>query len=342
MTTLLQEPNALLTQLQHAVPADLNECLRQTISWSKSASEEGLNALLVGIAEHIDAQRGHSNLCALLLQYVTLPQEGASSIIERMLEVVSSSAPESLEFLNALSQMSLPEGTDPDSMEPDDLDALLLAQRQRLAQDHPQSAAHAKRIKDALSAALGILERERQTLRAARASSAWRDILQDLSSVLEEARMMRALFEGFDAQQVLCVALDTGDLWTLRVDGVTDLKQLHALLIHALIKPLDEEALSVVNGSGPHFNGSWVEGQWTFWDSPEASEPLSEEDALTRLPRVVWKDTSFVVVCVRKAQAYASWTLMRTFDMPATIEVVEHSNDEAQIDAILASLNPAP
>lgn len=331
-------PDAILDRLQRAAPGDLNEHLRHVVSWSKDAPQGDLSALLDGVAHSIESRQERGSLFALMLQYVTLPEEGVPDLVARMLDVLESSTPEALAFLDALSHMTLPEGTDPDAMQPDDLDELMAQQRQRIAQAHPSSAAAAQHIKNALSAALGVLERDRRALRAARASSRWAAALSAVAPMVDEARMTRTLLECFDEQPVLCVALDTGTTWTLKIDGVTDLKQLHALLIHALVKPLDEDALSIADGSGPHFNGSWVQGQWTFWSTPDAAEPLTEEGALARLPRIVWQGTEHVVVCVRAAQTYESWTLMRTFDMPASVEVLERCEDEAQVDAIVGAI----
>ena len=336
--TELTNPQALLDHLESVPPTELNAQLKRIISWSEQGDEAQRQQLLAQLAQRIEAQSLRSGLCALLTQYVAFPEQGVDAFVSSMLDLITSDTQDALEFLEALSELSLPEDVDPDAMDPDELDALKANLQRQLAQQHPRISQRAQRVKHAAGAALGVFERARPALRAARASDAWRAAMEPLAPRLQEARMTLDLFECLDAQPVLFIELDTSQCWRLRVDGVTDLKQLHALLAHTLVEPLEADALSIVDGSGPHFNGSWFQGRWTFYQSSEADTALGADDPLSKLRVTQRAQSPHVVVCARRAQSYESWTLMRTFDMPATVDVLEHITDPDVIESILVGL----
>ena len=150
---------------------------------------------------------------------------------------------------------------------------------------------------------------------------------EHLSDHGPSARVLTLLHMIHD-EEVLVLLADTQRGFLVHLDGVTDTPQLHGLLMHALapelgLEPLDPEALSVLDGSGPHFTGAWLQGVWTLWSADalggasglelDPGAPPHHQIAALAVPGLAPRRQGRLVFVLAPPESMESWTLFRRF-----------------------------
>jgi len=131
--------------------------------------------------------------------------------------------------------------------------------------------------------AVAMLCRHREVRRAAALDAELRSALESAMAWHASSRYLQRLLAAPDQEPLLVVEPAGGRAWVTRIDGVSDNRQLLALLQHALCRDLGmpeltAEVLAVLQGSGPRRCASEVVAHWALcqWTAAGTRQPGPE------------------------------------------------------------------
>lgn len=277
---------------------------------------------------------------------LSVPYMGAQSAAFEALIVVSQAQFErAIPFAQEVAKAF--EGYVPDEAQEDE-DQILA----RLAQADPEGSAAWHTLNAALQGLVIAASLDRQARAVLNQHEALRDHLSQHWPVHGPSARLLTLMHMLDDESIFVIEVESGRCFELHVEGITEAQQLHGFLLQALheplgLEPLDAEALAILDGSGPHFTGAWLQGRWTLWSvdalSPTLELPSTSEgnEALLLssypVPSLAPRRQGALVVALGPMVLFESWTLMRRFELArASVKLVRELDGQAR-DELLAS-----
>lgn len=331
---------------------DLLGAARQYLQWLDTAedgSQLPLGALVDKLIALASAQPAPLlGLSAQLIGYSSPYIETIEPALAPMIQRAADSYEGALPFAQRLAQAF--EGYIPDQAEEDE-DAIMA----RLCAEDEQGAAAWQQLGECLKGlelAASLDQRARQRLNASQAL--YQALEQHWPTHGPSARLL-TLLHMIDGERIIVFDTQRRRAFELEAHGIVDEKQLHGLLIHALaqplgLTPLEDEPLSILDGSGPHFTGAWLQGQWTIWSADALDGQLKlptsaqDHDALMLahypVPSLVPRRQGRLVFVLGPTTTFESWTLMRRFELlRAKVELIQEV-DPDQLLTIQPSNEP--
>lgn len=270
----------------------------------------------------------------------SVPHMGAqSACFEALIAVAQAHFERAIPFAQEIAKAF--EGYVPDEAEEDE-DQILA----RLAQVDPEGSTAWRTLGASLQGLAIAASIDRQARVALNQHESLCSSLNEHWPVHGPSARLLTLMHMLDDESIFVIEAESGRCFELYVEGITEAQQLHGFLLHALheplgLEPLDPEALEILDGSGPHFTGAWLQGRWSLWSvdalSPQLELPETSEghEALLLssfpVPSLAPRRNGALVVVLGPMVHFESWTLMRRFELArANVKLVRELDGQAR------------
>lgn len=324
----------------------LRQHAQGVFEWLQDQPDESQrDALFDLMLQHTDDDNRQTwTLNLALVGYVSRTHEQVDALAQRLFEVIKT-------HVQAATPFAAHVTTAYADYDPDETERTEQSIMAELMAEHPD-AGHAwhclSRAADNMTV---LMSYERDFLRQYRDEGTLDALLAPIAPNHNLSRQLQMLMRVFDERT--CLLLDTEQKrgFLLKGDGISDLPQLHTLLMDTLAEtyghdPLDERASALVQGTGPAFTGDWVQGIWSFWHPGALDEqgqlPTSLSDAnkahhmptqggIDQLPDAPdnLPEHPQTLILLGPSAHFESWTLQRQFmALRASLEIIRPLSDD--------------
>lgn len=303
---------------------------------------DALFDLMLQLAD--DDQRQTWTLNLALVGYVSRTHEQVDALAQKLFAIIQTHVKAATPFAKLVTEAY--KDYDPDETERTE-QSIMAA----LMDEHPEAGQAFRCLSRATDNMTVLMSYEREFLRQYRDEGTLDAMLAPIAPYHNLSLRLQMLMRIFDERT--CLLLDTGHKrgFLLKGDGISDLPQLHALLIDTLAEayghdPLDERASALVQGTGPAFTGDWVQGTWSFWHREALDEQSQLPTSLNDINSVHHLPTDGSVdqlsdapdnlpehpqtlILLGPSAHFESWTLQRDFmALRASLEIIRPLSDD--------------